>query len=142
VLGDVDNTVHVEGYLLAVRAPVLVAEAVDVLAVVLRVEGVVAVRYVLLEGLILARGIRDLDLGHYNLARSSGRVELEKLAYPKVDIQVSGTAKFSIADLEGDGHLVLIVKLLVETFAAMGRELDVVAQHSLQQAGRQQQGGC
>ena len=50
----------VEGDLLAVGAPVLVAETVHVLAVVLGVEGVVAVGHGLLHGLVLAEGVCDL----------------------------------------------------------------------------------
>lgn len=59
-LGNVNDSVDVEGYLLARRAPVLVAEAVDVLAVVLGLKGVVAVRGGLLENFILAVGVGDL----------------------------------------------------------------------------------
>lgn len=59
-LANVDNAVDVEGDLLAVGAPVLVSEAVSVLAVVLRVEGEVAVGDTLVKGLVLALGVRDL----------------------------------------------------------------------------------
>jgi len=59
-LGYVDDTVHVEGHLLGGSAPVLVAEAVEVLAVVFGLEGKVAVRGRLLEGLVLADRVRDL----------------------------------------------------------------------------------
>lgn len=52
---------HIERHFLAGRAPVLVPEAVEILAVVLGVEGVVAVRGVLLEDLVLANGICDLE---------------------------------------------------------------------------------
>jgi len=52
--------VHVEGHLLGGSAPVLVAEAVEVLAVVFGLEGKVAVRGRLLEGLVLADRVRDL----------------------------------------------------------------------------------
>ena len=41
-LGHIDYTVHVERNLLAVRRPVLIAEAVGVSAIHRRVEGVVA----------------------------------------------------------------------------------------------------
>ena len=61
VLGDVDNSVDIEGDLLAVGAPVLVAEAVHVFAILLGIEGVVAIGNALLEGLVLAIGSRDLD---------------------------------------------------------------------------------
>ena len=46
--------------LLAGRTPMLVAEAVDVLAVVSRVKGVVAVRSRLFKDLVLALGVGDL----------------------------------------------------------------------------------
>lgn len=57
--------------------------------------------------------------------------------YPKVDIQVSCAAKLSVADLERDGHLVILVKGLVEAFAAVGGQLYVVGRH-----GREQPGCC
>lgn len=59
-LGDVDDPVDVEGDLLAGRAPVLVAEAVGVFAVVPGLEGVVAVGGGLLVDLVLAVGVGDL----------------------------------------------------------------------------------
>jgi hypothetical protein len=46
--------------------------------------------------------------------------------HPEVNVQVSATAKLAVADLEGDGHLVVGVQLLVEAFARVGSELDVV----------------
>ncbi len=62
VLGfaDVDDTVDVERDFLAVGAPVLVAEAVGVFAVVLGVEAVVAAGYRLLVDFVLANGVCDL----------------------------------------------------------------------------------
>lgn len=62
-LGDVDDTVDIEGHLLARGAPVVVAEAVEVLAVVLRVEGVVAVGGGLLIDLVRALRVCDLHEG-------------------------------------------------------------------------------
>lgn len=56
----IDDAVDVERNLLAVCAPVLVAKAVGEFTVVFRVERVVAVRYTLLESLVLADGVRDL----------------------------------------------------------------------------------
>ncbi len=50
----------IEGYFLAVGAPVLVTEAVGVLAVVLGVEAVVAVGDGLFVDLVLANGVCDL----------------------------------------------------------------------------------
>jgi hypothetical protein len=62
VLSNVDNTVDIERNLLAIRAPVLIAKAVSEFAIVLRVKRVVAVRDTLLEGLVLANGVRDLGV--------------------------------------------------------------------------------
>lgn len=59
-LGNVDDAVDVERHLLGRRAPVLVAEAVDVLAVVLGLEREVAVGYRLFENLVLPVGVGDL----------------------------------------------------------------------------------
>lgn len=61
-LGHVDDTVHIERHLLAGGAPALVAEAVDIFAVGLGFERVVAVGHSLLVHLILARRGGDLEL--------------------------------------------------------------------------------
>lgn len=47
-------------------------------------------------------------------------------AYPKVDFQVSTSAKLSVADLECDRHPVVLVQLLVEALALVRLHLDVV----------------
>lgn len=60
-LGHVNYTVHVERHLLAGGTPALVAEAVDVFAVRLGFERVVAIGHSLLVHLILARGGGDLE---------------------------------------------------------------------------------
>ena len=52
----------VEGDLLGVGAPVLIAEAVDVLSVGLRIKGEVPIGDRLLVRLVLAVRIRDLQL--------------------------------------------------------------------------------
>lgn len=57
---NVDNAVHVEGDLLARRAPVLISKAVEVFAVVLGVEGVIAVGGGLLEDFVLPDWVCDL----------------------------------------------------------------------------------
>lgn len=57
---DVNHTVNVERNLLAVGTPVLVAEAVRVLAILLGCEGVVAGRHGLVVELITVRGVDDL----------------------------------------------------------------------------------
>lgn len=46
--------------------------------------------------------------------------------YPKIDFQVAGTTEFPVAYLECDGHLVILVQLLVEALSAVSRKLDVV----------------
>ena len=60
LLADVDDAVDVEGDLLAVGTPVLVAKAVGVFAVHLGVEAVVAVGDGLFVDLVLANGVDDL----------------------------------------------------------------------------------
>ena len=47
-------------------------------------------------------------------------------AYVEVDVQVSSTAKFSIADLKCDSHLIALVQFFVETFFRMRPQLDIV----------------
>lgn len=61
--GDVNNAVDVERNLLAGRAPVLVAKAVEIFAVVLGIEGVVAVGGGLLKYFVLADWVCDLSGG-------------------------------------------------------------------------------
>lgn len=133
VLRNVYYAVDVERDLLGVGAPVLVAEAIEVLAIMLGVEGVVAVGHVLLEGFVLAHGVRDLPGGdHLSAHQRSCQTDPPRPhaatwpPYPKVNVQVAGAAKLAVADLEGDGHTVVSVELLVEAFAAVGGELDVV----------------
>ena len=62
--------------------------------------------------------------------------ERERAAYPEIDVKVAGAAELPVADLESDGHLVILVQLLMETLAAVRGQLDVVGQH-----GRRQQTG-
>lgn len=50
----------------------------------------------------------------------------ERRTYEEVDIKISTATKFSVANLEGDRHLVVLVQRLVEAFSRMGAELDVV----------------
>lgn len=54
--------------------------------------------------------------------------------YPEVNVEVSGAAELPVANLEGHGHLVIAAELLVKTFAAVGRELDVVTKHGREEA--------
>lgn len=63
-------------------------------------------------------------------------------SYPEVDVEVAGAAELAVADLEGDGHLVVAVQLLVEALAAVGGQLDVVGGGGPQQAGREEQLRC
>lgn len=46
--------------------------------------------------------------------------------YPEINVQIAGTAKLPVADLEGDGHLVVGVQLLVEALSRVRLEQDVV----------------
>ena len=63
------------------------------------------------------------------------------IAYPKVNLDVSAAAKFSVANLEGDGHLVVLVKRFVETFTLVGLHLNAVRQRRRQQAARRSKKG-
>lgn len=65
-LRDVDNAVDIEGDLLAGRTPVLIPEAVEIFAVVLCVEGVVAVGGGLLVDLVLADWVCNLIGGAWH----------------------------------------------------------------------------
>jgi hypothetical protein len=46
--------------------------------------------------------------------------------YPEINVEISTATKLAIADLEGDGHSIIRVQLLVETFARVCLELNVV----------------
>lgn len=48
------------------------------------------------------------------------------LTYPEVDLDVTTAAEFPVADLESNGHLVIGVEGLVEAFARVSPQLDVV----------------
>lgn len=48
------------------------------------------------------------------------------LTHPEIHIQIPTAAKLPIADLEGDGHLVVRMQNLVEALPRMRLELDVV----------------
>ncbi len=137
---------HVERHLLAAGAPVLVAKAVDVLAVVLGREGEVARGDGLLERLVLAPGVGYLRKGGEGGTASCqqvcslpGRQERGDRSYPEVDVEVPGAAELAVADLEGDGHLVVLVQRLVEALATVGRELDIVAAAACNRPRCQQQ---
>ena len=107
----------------------LVTEAVKVLAVVLGLEGDVAVGNRLVVCFVLADGVGDLD----NQVRRVASLQRQN-PYPKVNIQTASSTKFAIANLERDRHLVVAVEVFVETFAAMSRKLDVVGNSSANQA--------
>lgn len=49
-------------------------------------------------------------------------------AHPEIDFEVPSATKFSIANLEGDGHFVVFVELFVEAFSGVGAHLDVMRQ--------------
>jgi hypothetical protein len=60
---------------------------------------------------------------------------------PEIDLQVSAPAKLSVADLEGDRHLVVLVQLLVEAFSRVRLHLDVVGGRQPEQAARGRKDG-
>lgn len=55
--------------------------------------------------------------------------------YPKVNVEVACAAKLAVADLEGDGHGVILVEGLVEALAAVGGKDDVVSGSGLEDGG-------
>ena len=57
-----------------------------------------------------------------------GRIGVS-LTHPEINLQVSAAAKLPVADLERDCHLVVLVEGLVEAFAGVSPELDVVCGH-------------
>lgn len=67
-LRHVHDAVHVERYLLGGCAPVLIPEAVNVLSIVFRIEGEIAVRDRLVVDFILAVRVRDLGGGGTNVS--------------------------------------------------------------------------
>jgi hypothetical protein len=48
-------------------------------------------------------------------------------SYPEINVQITRVAEFPIANLEGDGHDIVLVELLVEAFSTMGGKLYIVA---------------
>ena len=48
------------------------------------------------------------------------------MTHPEVDLKIAATTKLAVADLEGHGHLIVGMELLVEALARVGLELDVV----------------
>lgn len=58
-----------------------------------------------------------------------------RLPYPEVNIEVACATELAIANLEGDGHLVVPTQGLVEAFESVGGEDDVVRRHSLEGHG-------
>lgn len=55
-------------------------------------------------------------------------------SYPEINLQVSASTKLPVADLEGDGHLIVRVQLFVEAFPRVRFHLDVVGGGKAQQA--------
>ena len=49
------------------------------------------------------------------------------LSYPKVNLQIPTAGKLTVADLEGDGHLVVSVQGLVEALAGMCFHLNIMS---------------
>lgn len=135
-LGNVDDAVDVEGYLLRVGAPMFVVEAVGVFAVFFCGKGVVAPRYSALVDFVGVGGCLDLRAASVSAALLARKRRHIPLAYPEVNLQVPTAPEFPIADLKGDGHLVVLVQGLVETLALVGLHLDAVRRNKGQQAAR------
>lgn len=51
---------------------------------------------------------------------------VSSITYPKVDVQIPTTPEFSVADLECDRHLVILVQHLMEALARVRFHLNVV----------------
>lgn len=138
---NVDNAVNIERDFLGIGSPVLVTEAVSVFAVVLGKEGMIAIGNTPFVDLILVRG--SVDLVKPRLAEYSGyhgwlgwrqaRDQPRQLAtYPEVNVEISRTAEFSVADLKGNGHLIILFQAFVETLHAMSWENNIVSNNSLE----------
>lgn len=104
MLRHIHNTMHIETDLLAVRAPMLIAETIRILSVLGSIETIVPRRH---------RALMDLEVA-------------VRLLDPVVDVQVSAPAKFPVPDLERHGHFVIFVQRLVKAFAGVCFEEDVV----------------
>lgn len=123
--GHVHDAVHIEGDLLGVGGPVLVAEAVRVPPVHGRDEGVVSARDGAFVRLVAVGWVLDLAL-LCQLSCQSLRFVVYVLAYPEIYVEVAGAAELAVTDLEGNGHLVVGVQLLVEAFPRVRFEEDIV----------------
>ena len=77
---------------------------------------------------IASRLASDSSLG--GLARAMATMG----PYPEVNIEVSSTPKLPIANLEGHRHLVIFAQGLVEAFAAVGGQANVVGAGGLEQS--------
>lgn len=130
----------VERDLLCVGAPMLVVEAVCVFAVFGGSEGVVARGDATFVNLHVVVGRLDLDrqLLEGELYTRASKLSL---THPEVNLQVAAAAKLAVADLEGDGHLVVLVQGFVEAFALVSLHLDVVGRGIRQQAARRSEHG-
>ena len=124
MLAHVDNSVDVEGDLLGVGTPSLVSEAVKVFSIVLGCERVVAVGDTLLVCLVLTTRVGDL-------AKLAFHPDTQQVppqnTYPEIDIEVACATEFTIANLEGNGHGVILVEGLVEAFSTVGGQDDVMS---------------
>jgi hypothetical protein len=117
MLAHVDNSVDVEGDLLGVGSPGLVTKAVNIFSIMLGCERVVAVGDTLLVCLVLTSRVGDLS----KLASRPDTQQVPSLnTYPEIDIKVACATKFTIANLEGHGHGVILVEGLVEAFSTVG----------------------
>jgi len=102
-------SVNVEGDLFRVCGPVFIGEAVDVFAVHLRGEGMVAVRDGAFVELVIALWV--CYLSHCVLAMVLFKIDFfeSRRMYPEFNVQISAASKFAVANLEGDGHLIVAV---------------------------------
>ena len=64
-------------------------------------------------------------------------------SYPEINIEIPSTSKLPIANLEGHRHLVILAQRLVEAFAAVSGQADVVGARDLEKscAGEEQPPG-
>ena len=53
-------------------------------------------------------------------------------SYPEINVEIASTAKLAVANLERHSHNVILVQFLVETFASVGRQDDVVSGNDLE----------
>lgn len=64
---------------------------------------------------------------------------ISRRPYPEVDVEVARTAEFPVSDLEGNGHLIIAMEVLMKALPAVGWQLNVVGRDRLEKPSCKQQ---